>query len=192
MEQIWQLDKQILEMIFQNLHNGYTDKIFPVITYMGEYGVFWITLALVLIFFVKTRRCGISMLCALLMGVVVGELIIKHLVMRDRPFIADEALQQFLLIAPPSGYSFPSGHTCSSFAASMSIFFENKKWGIPAVLLACAIAFSRLFLMVHYPTDVFCGMCLGILCAVAARILYGKYGQKATDWVCARFAREKA
>lgn len=158
-------DGAVMAFIQGHLHNAATDVTFPIITYMGEGGLFWLLLSLVFLCVKKTRRQGIFMVCAIACGFVVGELVIKNLVCRPRPF------QQFpeyvsLLIPPPSGFSFPSGHSCSSFAAAVVLFAFSKKWGVPALLLAGLIAFSRIFLFVHWPTDVLAGIVLGIASAL--------------------------
>ena len=165
-----------MALVQETCHNPVTDAIFPVLTYLGEAGVFWIALSLILLIPKKTRLAGFSMLCAVLLGFLVGELTIKNIVCRPRPFRQfPEAVQ--LLISPPSGYSFPSGHSSASFAAALSLFFQRKKWGVVALALACLIAFSRVFLFVHWPTDVLTGIALGILSAVVVRLLLDRYGK---------------
>lgn len=158
-------DLPILDWIAGNLHCGFLDTVMPLITLLGDAGIFWIAIAVVLLFFPGTRKMGLSMGAALLLGVVVCNLIMKPGFARIRPY--DYQLEHFgktiqLLVAAPHDFSFPSGHTIASFEAATAICIHNKKWGIPALVLACLIAFSRLYLYVHYPTDVLASVILGV------------------------------
>jgi undecaprenyl-diphosphatase len=177
MEQIFSFfaesfDLPILEWIAANLYCGFLNAVMPVITVLGNAGIFWIALAVVLIFIPKTRKIGISMGAALLIGLVVCNLTLKPLMARMRPY--DYQLTHFgktisLLIATPHDYSFPSGHTLASFEGAMVLFLYNKKWSIPALILASLIAFSRLYLYVHYPTDVLFSVVLSVGIALLAK-----------------------
>ena len=158
-------DLPILDWIAEHLHCGFLDKVMPLITLLGDAGIFWIAIAVVLLFFPKTRKMGLSMGAALLLGVLICNIIMKPAFARIRPY--DYQLEHFgktiqLLVATPHDFSFPSGHTIASFEAATAICIHNKKWGIPALVLACLIAFSRLYLYVHYPTDVLASVVLGI------------------------------
>ncbi len=158
-------DSTVMAFVQGHFHNTVTDSVFPFLTYLGEAGLVWIGIALLLLFLKKTRRQGALVLCAMAVGLLLGELLLKNVVCRMRPFQAFPGYAT-LLISPPSGFSFPSGHTCSSFAAATVLFCSSKKWGLPAFLLAFLIAFSRIFLFVHWPTDVLAGAVLGILCGL--------------------------
>lgn len=165
MEGVNPFDGAVMALIQEHCHNPFTDAVFPVITYLGEAGLFWIAVSLVLLFFKRTRRCGIFAICAIALGFLVGEIGLKSIVCRPRPY------QMFpnytvLLTRAPGGYSFPSGHTCSSFAVAAVYFKFSKKWGSLALALAALIGFSRVFLFFHWPTDVLCGGILGIACAL--------------------------
>lgn len=169
-------DQTVMTFIQTHCHTAVTDAVFPLITYLGEGGAVWILLALGLILFGRKsgwRSVGWTMAFALLAGLLVGELALKNIVCRPRPFqlISSEVR---LLIPPPSGYSFPSGHSCSSFGAAVVIFRRDKRFGAGALVLAALIAFSRVFLFVHYPTDVLAGALLGVLCGLGASLLYPK------------------
>lgn len=142
------------------------DRLMPRITSLANAGIFWIVLALVLLIFKKTRKIGITMALSLLLGFIVGNLIVKPLVARVRPYDFDSSIA--LLISPEHDYSFPSGHTLASFEGAVSIFLYHKKSGVAAIALAFLIAFSRLYLMVHYPSDVIVGAVLGSLFAYTA------------------------
>lgn len=179
-------DLPVLEWIAGNLYCGFLDAVMPVITLLGDAGIFWIAAAVVMLFFPKYRKIGLSMGVALIMGLLVCNVTLKPLVGRIRPY--DYQLEHFgkqiqLLISTPHDFSFPSGHTLASFEAATAILIRNKKLGIPAMLLACLIAFSRMYLYVHYPTDVifsiFAGMlfaCIGNL--IAKKIPLGRFGKK--------------
>lgn len=170
-------DSFVMTWVQENCHNAFTDAVFPVITYFGESGIFWIVLSLALLLFKKTRRCGIIAICAIAAGFLVGELGIKNIVCRLRPFQAFPGYEP-LLIAAPKGYSFPSGHTCSSFAVAAVYFRFSKKWGTGALILAAAIGFSRVFLFVHWPTDILAGAVLGIGVALLMLWLVPKIAEK--------------
>lgn len=142
------------------------DRLMPCITSLANAGIFWIIIAIVLLIFKKTRKIGITMSLSLLIGLIVGNLTLKPLVARIRPYDFDPTVT--LLISPEHDYSFPSGHTLASFEGAVSIFVYNKKTGVAAMLLAFTIAFSRLYLMVHYPSDVIVGALLGSLFAYIA------------------------
>ena len=112
------------------------------------------------------------MICAILLAFLVGELTMKNVFCRVRPCNQDLSIP--LAVKRPTAYSFPSGHTGSSFAAAMGLFLCHKKLGIPALVLAFVIGLSRLYLFVHFPTDVLVGAVLGILCAVAVWFIFRK------------------
>ncbi len=167
---IEQIDFAILDLI-QNLRCGILDNILAFITHIGDMGAVWIGLGIMLLFFKKYRICGIMMLVSLLVCAILTSGVIKPLVGRLRPF---QIAQITPYIAPPGGFSFPSGHTSSSFTAAFSLFFYSKKEGIAAIVLATLIAFSRLYFYVHFPTDVLVGAILGILCAFLTNKLLSK------------------
>ncbi|WP_315079671.1 phosphatase PAP2 family protein [uncultured Clostridium sp.] len=177
MQFIQMFDNKILEFIRTNLYNPMMDKIFPIITYLGNMGFIWIVIGLAFIANKKYRKYGFIMLCTLCIGAVIGDGIIKPLVERERPFNFVENIQ--LLIKAPTSFSFPSGHTMSSFAAATIIYMANKKMGIGAFILATLIGFSRIYLYVHYPSDVLVGCILGILLStVVYKIISPKYDKK--------------
>ena len=170
-------DLPILDWIAENLYCGFLDFLMPIITILGDAGIFWIACSVVLIFFPKQRKAGAAMLLALVMGLVVCNMILKPAVGRIRPYDFKE-LHFNETITPLVGaqhdFSFPSGHTIASFEAAVALALNNKKLGIPALILACLIAFSRLYLYVHYPTDVIVSIVLGALLAVLANFLVRK------------------
>lgn len=133
----------------------------PKITVLGDKGLFWILVALVLICTKKFRKVGIMLGIAYIFGFLIGNLTLKPLIGRIRPYDVNTEIE--LLIAALSDYSFPSGHTLICFeAATVLMLTERKKFGFAALIIAILVAFSRLYLYVHYPTDVLAGMILGI------------------------------
>ena len=169
-------DLPILDWIQANLKSDLLDTVMPIITLFGDGGVFWIAIAVLLLFFRKTRKIGLGMGFALLLGLVVCNITLKPLVGRIRPYDLQEDLGVTipLLTDRMHDYSFPSGHTIASFEASTVLLKNNKLMGIPAVILAFLIAFSRLYLYVHYPTDVIFSFFAGILFGLIGNALAGK------------------
>ena len=151
----------LLDQIQQYLANDFLNLLIPRVSSLGDAGLIWIVLSVLLILFPKTRKAGLASGIALLFMLVTGNMILKPLVARLRPFAVNTAVE--LLIPPPTDFSFPSGHTYASFASASAIFRNSRRIGIPALILASLIAFSRLYLYVHYPTDVLFGILLGIL-----------------------------
>ena len=170
-------DLPILDWIMANLWCPFLDAVMPVITVLGDAGIFWIALAAVFLLIPKHRKMGLSMGVALIMGVVICNMILKPVVGRIRPY--DYQLEFFqktipLLIERQHDFSFPSGHTIASFEAAIALTVHNRKLGIPATILACLIAFSRLYLYVHYPTDVIASVLLGSGLAILSCYLVKK------------------
>lgn len=161
MEWIQGLDHDILLYIAQHVRQDWLTPIVTLITSLGNAGAIWLVLALVLVIRPCTRRCGIAMLLALLFGLLIGNLAIKNIVARPRPFRTYTDI--IPLVSPGDLYSFPSGHTLSSFCAATACFGFYKKPGIACGVLAVLIGLSRLYVGVHYPTDVLCGALLGIV-----------------------------
>lgn len=173
MELIHKIDDNVLNFIQEHLKNSFMDTIMPVITSLGNSGIVWILITIVLIAIKRYRKYGYMLALALIITLVVGNITLKPLVARIRPFDAND-LKNILLIEAPTDYSFPSGHTMSSFAAAIVLIYMDKKIGIIAMILAVLIAFSRLYLYVHYPSDVLAGMILGFLSAIISIKLLSK------------------
>ncbi len=176
-------DLPILDWIQANLHSPMMDTIMPIITLFGDAGIFWIAIAVALLLFPKTRKTGLGMGIAMLLGVLICNVIMKPMIGRIRPYDFQLGLgltwDQIvaggkLLVDTPHDFSFPSGHTIASFEASVVIFKNNKKWGVPALILAVLIAFSRMYLYVHYPTDVIFSVFAGTLFAFIGDALAAK------------------
>lgn len=158
---------------FQTLHSPVLDTIMVGITTLGNAGLFWLLLGIILVAIPKTRKSGVLVLVAIIIDAILCNGILKNLFARIRPFDMNTAIE--LLITSPKDYSFPSGHTAVSFAAVAALVFagEKKLWKfalIPAVL----IAVSRLYLYVHYPTDILGGIGVGILAGWLSYIIVTK------------------
>ena len=168
-------DLPILDWIQANLQSAFMDKFMPFITLFGDGGIFWIALSILLMVFPKTRKTGLGMLIAMILGLLVCNVTLKPLVARIRPYDLQEQLGVTIALLGERmhDFSFPSGHTIASFEAAVVLLMNNKKMGIPAMILAVLIAFSRLYLYVHYPTDVFVSIILGTLFAFLGNWLAG-------------------
>ncbi len=166
-------DLPILEWIRSHLWCPFLDAVMPIITLFGDDGIFWIACAVVLLCIPKTRKTGLAMGLALLMGLLICNVTLKPLVARPRPYDFS-GIEIDLLVETLHDFSFPSGHTIASFEAATVLMLNNKKLGIPAMILSCLIAFSRLYLYVHYPTDVLVAIVLGIAIAFLANYLINK------------------
>ena len=173
---IYSIDNSILDFIKNNLHSFWLDKIMIALTDLGDGGIIWIAIALGLIVSRKYRKPGFMLLMAILLGALFGEMIIKNIVQRARPFTYVPGME--LLINKPNSYSFPSGHTTASFAAAGILSYCFRKYAIGFYFLAGLIAFSRLYLYVHYPSDVLGGIVLGSLSCLLTIYIFNKYINK--------------
>ena len=157
---------KILDFIRERFACPFLDAVMPLITSLANGGIIWIIAAVLLLIFKKSRKTGFSVALSLITGLIIGNLILKNLVGRIRPYEFNEGVE--ILVARLSDYSFPSGHTLASFEAATALLIRDKRLGVPALVLAVAIAFSRLYLYVHYPTDVLAGIILGVLIGIFA------------------------
>lgn len=155
-----EIDWIILEWIQETLRSGVLDTLMLMITRLGNGGMIWIIIGVLLIVPRHTRPLGLMLLSGLAIGALVGNLTLKPLIARDRPCWLGESVS--LLIPVPHDFSFPSGHTLSSSVAATILFLGNRRIGWLAIALAVAIAFSRLYLYVHFPSDVLAGTLIGI------------------------------
>ena len=173
LDTILQLDGQLLVAI-QGLHTTWLDPIVSVYTKLGDAGLLWIALSLAMLFHKPTRRAGMLSLAAMLLGLLATNITIKPLLERPRPWL-DWPIVPLVTEKDPN--SFPSGHTCAAFAAGLSWARTLPwRWGrIAAVIAAVCMGLSRLYVGVHYPTDVLAGAVIGALCAWAAWKAYQIY-----------------
>lgn len=164
------VDNTILRWINVKFRNKTFDKIMPIITSAGNLGIIWIVISVLLITKKDYRVLGQTILIALVITTIIGEGIIKNIVKRKRPFYGDDDKE--LLISRPITYSFPSGHTASSFAVATVFIKTDNAASLEIMLLACLIAFSRIYLGVHYPSDVIGGGIIGALCGLITVMLF--------------------
>lgn len=164
METLIHMDGAILMFLQESVRNVVLDPIMKVITTLGNAGILWIVLTILLLIPKKTRKIGWMSACALLFSLLINNILLKNLVARVRPYNAIEGL--IPIIKKPSEFSFPSGHAGSSLASACVLYRKlPKKFGIPILVLAILISFSRLYVGVHYPTDVLAGAITGIVCS---------------------------
>ena len=160
------LDGNILLWIQEYVRADWMNGFWRLITSLGDDGLFWIALGLVMLVFKKYRIAGGAGLLSMALNYLVTNMTLKNLVARPRPYTVLENLT--ILVEKPGEFSFPSGHSSCSFAFAFAIYLLlPKKYGVPALVLATLIALSRLYVGVHYPTDILGGFAVGILCALA-------------------------
>ena len=173
---IQEWDFSVLNFIQEHMRCGFLDTVMPGISFLGNASLIWIVIAVILLFRKETRRWGILLVIGLCMNGIVSSLFIKNLVARDRPCWINQDI--VLLIKSPKDYSFPSGHSFGAFVSAVILLGWNKKAGIAALVLALLIAFSRLYLYVHFPTDVICGTLLGVLFGVMILVVNKRLTKK--------------
>ncbi|QZY53680.1 phosphatase PAP2 family protein [Crassaminicella profunda] len=174
LEFIKNIDISIIDYIYNYIQSPFLNKIMIPISTIGNGGFIWIIIILILLRTKKHRKMGLAATCALLLSAILGLLILKPLIQRPRPFV--ELSYIHLLIHAPSSYSFPSGHTITAFSTAITLvkMIKNKIFAIPIMLLAIFIGFSRIYLTVHYPSDVLAGIILGFICSNTVLFLLEK------------------
>ena len=154
------MEADILLWIQNNIRNDVLTPIFKFVTTLGNAGMIWIVLSVGLLIPKKTRRVGVLALVSLSFSALIDNVILKNVVARTRPYEVIEGLTS--LVGVQKDYSFPSGHTGSAFAAAVVMFLGlPKKYGIPILVFACLMGLSRLYVGVHYPSDVLGGVLIG-------------------------------
>ena len=176
-----ELDFSILYRIQACLRCPFLDKLMPWLSSLGDYGMIWIVAALALMAAKQHRRGGITLALGLICSLLIGNLLLKPLVARPRPCWLDETV--VLLTAMPTDYSFPSGHSLSGFIAGTILLRYDKRFGVPALILAALLAFSRLYLFLHFPSDVLAGILLGIGVGLGVSLLGDRFIRRKEDWV---------
>lgn len=169
----------------QSVQNEFLDALMVGITTLGNAGAIFIVLGLVLLFSKRYRKEGLAVIVALIVMLICNDLFLKDFFARPRPFNLFETDPEKYafwgesyvfpeLVSKPTSYSFPSGHTASAFAAAIALLCHNRKLGVPVTIFAALMGFSRIYVEVHYCTDVLAGVISGTICAFIA-VLIVKY-----------------
>ncbi len=180
------IDNDVLMFIQEHIRCGFLDLIFPNITHLGDKGLAWIALTILLLFFKKTRKAGIYSACALVLSLIINNEIIKPLVARTRPYdlkeLKDRGFVIWKVAKETDAGSFPSGHAAASFASAVAMCKNlPKKWmSVTVIAVAFLIAISRLYVGVHFPTDVICGILSGTIIGTVVNIVGNKIYGKVT------------
>ena len=161
MNAITQFDFSIINFIQENFRCAFLDSVMPVITSLGDVGFIWLLISVILLFFKKTRSLGYQLLISIGFAYVIYQWVMKPIIARPRPFTQNPIVE--LLIKAPKDFSFPSGHTACGFSFVIILFLKKNKWWIPSLILVSIIGFSRMYLYVHFFTDVICGALCGII-----------------------------
>jgi len=171
------MDGNILLWIQDNLRNNVLDVIMKTITRLGDGGLIWIVIAIILLLFKKYRYAGLASAISLILTLLTVNICIKNVVARIRPYEVIEGLTR--IVSEQSDYSFPSGHTAHSFAVGIVVFIMLPKcFGIPTLCLSVLMGLSRLYVGVHYPTDVLGGAIIGTIMALISVFIVGKIRNK--------------
>lgn len=172
---IQQFDERALVWIAENIRCALLDPFMKLYTQLGNTGMLFIVLGLVILFWKPTRRAGLSALCAMLIGLIVVNFTIKPLVSRPRPWLV---MENFVNLVPEHDpNSFPSGHTNAAFAFALGVCAagDSRRWmKIAAVCAAVVMGLSRLYVGVHFPSDVLAGAVIGSLCGLLGAWLVSK------------------
>jgi undecaprenyl-diphosphatase len=176
-----EFEKTILDF-FQSMHGSFFDYIVLFITLLGDMGLVWFIIAIICLFFKRTRTLGVVTIISVIVPTIINDYAFKPLINRARPFIAFDEYEPFvenifsfkfaLIGGVPTKGSMMSGHTIGSFSAAGTILMFNKKYGLLSLALAFLIGFSRIYLLVHFPSDVFLGVIWGLLFGISFGLIY--------------------
>ena len=163
----------------QSIQNGILTPVMIVVSLLGTKGAIFFLLGFVLLIPRKTRKLGVAVLGALAIMTVCNSVIVKELLARPRPFDLTydwwQAVYRYPdFVSRPDSWSFPSGHTAAAFAAATVVFCQSRKGGLLLGLFGCLMGFSRVYLEVHYCTDVLFGALFGILYALIAVLIVNR------------------
>ncbi len=173
LQSIQSLDTAILLFIQEHIRNGFLTPVMKAASFLGDNGLIWIALTVLLLLLPRTRRGGLDVCLSLAFATALNNLVLKKLIARPRPFLTIETLE--LIVAPLKSSSFPSGHACAAFAAAFALTRAFGKKGAWAYLPAALIALSRIYVGIHYPSDVLCGAVFGTVCALIACLLSRRF-----------------
>lgn len=173
-------DFPVLDFIQENLRSGFLDPIMAALSVFPDKGIGLIALGLILLIPKKTRCAAAAGLLAMGLAVILSEFSLKFIVCRPRPFLLYEQYHGYAMpfnlnTGTPGGYSFPSAHSACAFAFAAALFKAGKPVGVTATVIAALIAFSRLYNYVHFPTDVFAGIVLGIISGLLMIFVFKKF-----------------
>lgn len=160
--------------VLQGLHTPWLDQVMVFVTSLANHGELWLLLAGIFVCVPRTRKMGLAMFLSMALGYIMGNLFLKNLIARSRPCWLEPQVP--MLVSVPRDFSFPSGHTLVSFEGAVSVWRFERRWGWIALGLAALIAFSRMYLFVHFPTDILGGLVLGAVNGYLAAELLGRYG----------------
>lgn len=174
-------DMSVFQWI-QGIQNGFLDTVMVSVTSVGNAGAVFIVLGFILLFTKKYRKAGLTVLVALIIMLICNDLFLKEFFARERPFnlfesdpvkYAEWGTKYIFpeLVYKPSSYSFPSGHAASAFAAATAVLWNNRKIGIPVFVFSSLMGFSRIYVQVHYCSDVIGGLISGVICALIAVLI---------------------
>lgn len=167
---LWNLDGNILLFLQDYVRNPLLTPFMKVVTTLGNGGVIWIMLTVLLLLIPKTRKIGCMSAIALIGTLLVNNMLLKNLVARTRPYEVIEGLTY--IVKTPVDYSFPSGHAGCSFSVACIMYRRlPRRYGVPALILAILISVSRLYVGVHYPSDVIFGVISGIAISYGAEAI---------------------
>lgn len=178
-------DLRILVWINNNLHGSIGFSYFvKYLTCLGEGGAIWIAACIIIVIFKKTRYAGLTLAVALILDYLIVNLVIKNIVNRPRPWAEYPDFESFyesISFSKPGESSFPSGHAAAAFCSAVVLLVRFKWKGLPALILAVVLALSRLYLCVHYPTDVLCGAIIGSLIGLFSCVIVSLVAKKIKD-----------
>ena len=169
---IQQIDFAVLDWIQANLRCTFLDFMMPVISLYAQYGILFICTGIVMLMIRSRRICGAAVLAGLVSGGIIGNLCLKNLIARSRPCWINTDIN--MLVAVPRDYSFPSGHTMHSFIVATVLMRYDKRLGIPAFVMAFLVGISRMYLYVHFPTDVLVGGVLGVVIGIGVVVIFDR------------------
>lgn len=150
----------VLDYIQNYCRNDFLDMVMSFWSGLGTISAIWIVLTVILLIFKKTRRIGWVCVIGFILCFLIGNCIFKPIIARIRPYDINTLVT--LIVPKEHDYSFPSGHTMFAMCFATILFCKNKLIGLFSFIFAAIMAFSRLYLYMHFPTDVLFGAILGI------------------------------